>query len=159
MDLFLIRHAIAEERRAGLRDADRALTAKGRARFEAVVQSLGRSGFRFDRVYHSPWLRAAQTAEMLAAIHDGPLVCADELAEPPRAEFFGSLQGERVACVGHEPWMSDALSLLTIGDPNGHWLRFKKGGVAWLRGSPHPAQMTLCALLPPRGHATHSRGE
>lgn len=153
MDVFLIRHAIAEERRADLPDANRRLTERGRARFETVVQSLHRSGFRFDHVYHSPWLRAAETAELLEPITDGPLICTDELAQPPRAEFFASLRGDAVACVGHEPWMSDALSLLTTGDPHGPWLRFKKGGVAWLRGTPHPRSMELRALLPPRGHA------
>ena len=79
MDLFLIRHAIAEDRSASLLDADRELTDVGRTRFEAVVQSLDRAGFRFDRVYHSPWTRAAQTAELLAPINDGPLVPTDGL--------------------------------------------------------------------------------
>jgi phosphohistidine phosphatase len=152
MDVFLIRHAIAEDRREGLRDADRELTHKGRERFKAVVESLEDSGFRFDRVYHSPWLRAVQTAELLAPINHGPLISTDELAQPPRAAFFASLQGAAVACVGHEPWMSDTLSLLTTGDPHGPWLRFKKGGVAWLRGIPNPGSMELRALLPPRGH-------
>ena len=151
MDLFLVRHAIAEERRAGLPDAQRSLTDKGRARFKLVVRSLSRSGFRFDRVYHSPWLRALETAELLAPLKDGPLVAAEGLAGPPNPDFFASLEGEHVACVGHEPWMSDALSLLTTGDPDGHWLRFKKGGVAWLRGTPAPAAMHLRALIPPRG--------
>jgi len=151
MDLFLIRHAIAEERRAGFPDDQRALTDKGRERFQAIVQSLGRAGFRFDQVYHSPWLRALQTAELLAPIHDGRLISTEALAQSPRPDSFASLEGERVACVGHEPWMSDTLSLLTTGNPNGTWLRFKKGGVAWLRGHPSPASMELRALLPPRG--------
>ena len=153
MDLFLIRHAIAEERREGLVDADRSLTDKGRERFAAVVESLGRSGFRFDRVYHSPWLRALQTAEMLEPVTDGDLVSADGLARAPDPDFFTSIRGGSVACVGHEPWMSDTLSLLTTGDPHGPWLRFKKGGVAWLRGLPHPGGMELRALMPPRGTA------
>ncbi len=151
MDLFLIRHAIAEERRADLPDAERQLTDKGRARFEAIVRSLHDSGFHFDRVYHSPWLRAVQTAELLAPLNDGPMVATEELARPPRPEFFATLEGANVACVGHEPWMSDALSLLTTGNPHGPWLRFKKGGVAWLRGAAMPAAMELRALIPPRG--------
>ena len=153
MDLFLIRHAIAEERRAGLPDAQRALTEKGRTRFEAVVQSLDRAGFRFDRVYYSPWLRAAQTAELLTPITDGPLVATEGLAQPPRPDFFASLQGENTACVGHEPWMSDTISLLTTGSSDGTWLRLKKGAVTWLRGPPIPGSMELRALLPPRGHS------
>jgi len=153
MDLFLIRHAIAEDRAPSLLDAHRALTQAGRTRFEAVVQSLDRAGFRFDRVYHSPWLRAAQTAELLAPITDGPMVPTTGLAQPPDATFFGSLQGSSVACVGHEPWMSDTVALLTTGIPDGTWLRFKKGGVAWLRGTTIPTQMELRALWPPRGHS------
>lgn len=155
MDLFLVRHAIAEERRAGLPDSERALTDRGRARFEAIVSSLGRSGFRFDQVYHSPWRRAAQTAVLLEPLIDGDLHVADGLARAPHRDFFASLQGERVACVGHEPWMSDALSLLVIGSANGSWLRFKKGGVAWLRGAPNPAGMELRALIPPKGIAAY----
>ena len=151
MDLFLIRHAIAEERRADLPDPNRELTDRGRERFEAVVRSLHRSGFHFDHVYHSPWLRAVQTAELLAPLNDGSLVSTEELARPPRPELFASLRGDNVACVGHEPWMSDALSLLTTGNPHGPWLRFKKGGVAWLRGAPEPGSRELRALIPPRG--------
>ena len=150
MDLFLIRHAIAEERRDGLPDARRALTDKGRARFQSTVESLDRAGFRFDSVYYSPWTRAAQTAELLVPLTDGSLVVTEGLAQPPEPEFFASLVGDQVACVGHEPWMSDALSLLTTGDPQGDWLRFKKGAVAWLRGAPGPANMELRAFLPPR---------
>ena len=146
MDLFLIRHGIAEERRAGLPDADRALTNKGRTRFEAMVESLDRAGVRFDRVYHSPWLRAVQTAELLEPITDGPMMVAEGLAQPPEPDLFAPLEGKRVACVGHEPWLSDALSMLTTGNPHGSWLHFKKGGIAWLRGDPHPTSMQLRAL-------------
>ena len=153
MDLFLIRHAIAEKRRAGLPDAQRALTEKGRTRFEAVVHRLDRAGFRFDRVYYSPWLRAAETADLLAPITDGPLIATEGLAQSPQPDFFASLEGENVACVGHEPWMSDAVALLTTGTPNGTWLRLKKGSVTWLRGPPTPAQMQLRALW---GHSAPS---
>jgi phosphohistidine phosphatase len=146
MDLFLIRHAIAEERRAGLPDAQRALTEKGRARFEAVVHSLGQAGFSFDRVYHSSWLRASQTADLLTPITSGPLIATEALAQSPRPNFFASLEGSTVACVGHEPWLSDTVALLTTGTPNGTWLKLKKGSVTWLRGPPTPASMQLRAL-------------
>jgi len=65
MDLFLIRHAIAEERRAGLNDEDRKLTETGRKRFRAMVEDLRRGSIELDRVYTSPWKRAVQTAELL----------------------------------------------------------------------------------------------
>ncbi len=158
MDIFLVRHAIAEERRVDLPDAKRALTERGRQRFRAVVESLDAIGFRFDRVYTSPWLRAVQTAELLAPINDGPLISTEGLAQAPEPDFFESLQGQSVACVGHEPWMGQALALLTTGSRDGYWVRFKKGGVAWLRGQSHPGSMELRAFLPPRTQIVAPRG-
>ncbi len=152
MDLFLIRHAIAEERRTGLPDADRPLTDTGRRRFKQMVEGLDRGAIRFDRVYTSPWTRAVQTAELLAPVTDGELIATEGLAQAPDPAFFESLRGETIACVGHEPWMSDTLALLTTGDPEGTWIRFKKGAIAWLRGNPSPASMHLRALWIWKGH-------
>lgn len=150
MNLYLIRHAIAELRREGLPDAERQLTDKGRARFFKVVEGLAKAGVQFDCVYHSPWARAVQTAEMLRPIVDGKYVSTEGLASPPIPEFFASLSGTSVACVGHEPWMSDAVALLTLNDDDGSWMKFKKGGVAWLIGNPADPPMELQALWPPR---------
>ena len=150
MDLYLVRHAIAEEHRMDLPDADRQLTQRGRERFDRVVATLGRAEVAFDRVYHSPWRRAVQTAELLAPINQGDRIATDGLAQNPTADFFRSLEGERVACVGHEPWMSDAVALLAAGDDDGSWLRFKKGGVAWLQGLPGTGTMELAGFWAPK---------
>lgn len=152
MDVFLIRHAIAEERRAGLPDHERELTDVGRQRFKQMVADLERADIHFDRVYTSPWTRAVQTAELLEPVTRGPLVETGGLAQAPEADFFATLEGASVACVGHEPWMSDTLALLTTGDPLGTWVRFKKGAIAWLRGDPAPASMHLRALWIWKGH-------
>ena len=152
MDLFLIRHAIAEERRAGLPDQERQLTDVGRERFRQMVQDLERGEIHFDCVYTSPWTRAVQTAELLASVTDGKLIATEGLAQAPNPDFFASLEGQTIACVGHEPWISDALALLTTGDPCGSWVRFKKGAIAWLRGEPSLAGMHLRALWIWKGH-------
>lgn len=152
MDLYLIRHAIAEERRDGFPDTQRELTDMGRARFSRMVEDLARGKVRLDRVYTSPWTRAAQTAELLAPINRGGVIPTEGLAGAPRPDFFAGLLGETVACVGHEPWMSDTLALLTTGEPRGTWIRFKKGAIAWLRGEPSPADMHLRALWIWKGH-------
>ena len=96
MDLFLIRHAIAEERRTGLPDAQRALTKKGRTRFEAVVQGLDRAGFRFDHVYFTRFrLNQHQVRDYpnLAAwrrrVWDFPGVQAGSHLEHARKGYFG----------------------------------------------------------------------
>ena len=60
--------------------------------------------------------------------------------------------GETVAVVGHEPWLSELIAWLVVGEPADGDARFrmKKGGVAQLRGTPRPGRMQLRALLPPK---------
>ncbi|MDH3199887.1 MAG: hypothetical protein OEM15_03235, partial [Myxococcales bacterium] len=83
---------------------------------------------------------------------DGELISTEGLARAPDPAFFAGLEGQTIACVGHEPWISDTLALLTTGDPDGTWVRFKKGAIAWLRGEPSPASMHLRALWIWKGH-------
>lgn len=157
----MIRHATAVERIEGASDADdaaRPLTDRGRRRFRLVVRGLRRLGLDVDRVLHSPWTRAAQTADLLGRLVAGDLDevrrVTPHLAAPPRAELFADLAaagGDRVAVVGHEPWLADLLSLLTTGSTaHADALPFKKGGVAWLDGTASPGGMKLIAFLPPR---------
>lgn len=157
----MIRHATAVERIEGASDADdaaRPLTERGRRRFRRVVRGLRRLGLDVDRVVHSPWTRAAQTADLLGRLVDGGLDDArrvsPHLAAPPRAELFTDLAaagGDRVAVVGHEPWLADLLALLLTGSTaHADSLPFKKGGAAWLEGNPTPGGMKLIAFLPPR---------
>ena len=150
--LLLIRHGLAEDRRPGLADAARALTDEGRARFSGEVRGLSRLEVRLDRVFHSPWARAAQTAALLAPVLTGELEETALLARSPGPALIAALAaGKHVAAVGHEPWMSALLSILVSGTVSlADRLPFKKGGVAWLDGDPEPGRMTLVALLPPR---------
>lgn len=150
MELFLVRHAIAEARAAGRPDEDRALTPKGRQRFEAEVRGLLALGVAFDRLLHSPWRRAAQTAALLAPCCEVAPEPCEALARAPDPELLRALEGERVALVGHEPWLSELAAWLCLGRADGSWLELKKGGVIWLGGPPEPGQMVLRALHPPR---------
>lgn len=153
LSLFVVRHAIAVERSLGRADADRALTEEGRARFAREVAGLSVLGLGLDRVLHSPWLRARETAEMLAPLLEpgAAIEVEDELARAPRPALLDRLGEGRVAVVGHEPWLSDLIAWLVSGDP-GHGAAFelKKGAVAQLEGRPRPGAMELRALLPPK---------
>jgi phosphohistidine phosphatase len=150
VEILIVRHAIAEERRAGLLDEQRQLTDRGRERFALVVAGLRQLGLEVDRLLHSPWKRAVQTAQLLEPILNGAKMSTDLLASPPGPELLEQIEGERVALVGHEPWMSELLEILIAGDGVSVAVAFKKGGVAWLRGSPRPGGAELQALIPPK---------
>ncbi len=151
MELFVIRHAIAVPGSMLLADAERPLTPQGRKRFAQAVLGLQHLKIRFDRLYHSPWQRAAETAELLTPVLAGKAVESLALARAPSQDLLETLVGERVALVGHEPWMGELVAWLTTGAPSdGSVFAFKRGGVAWLEGSPQPGQMVLQAFLPPK---------
>jgi phosphohistidine phosphatase len=171
MELFLVRHATAEPRGddaaeeaesdAGSESADasRSLTDRGRERFSAELRGLRVLDVQLDLILHSPFLRAVQTAEMLASLlaGDGESEVSALLAGPPREALLQRLAAagrdghDRVAVVGHQPFLGELCAILVHGssDPAERY-EFKKGGVAWLEGEPRPAGMTLRALLPPR---------
>lgn len=158
MELFLVRHAAAEDVAPQGADERRALTPEGAKRFRKQVRGLERLGLRFDRVLHSPLLRAQETAELLLPACDGELEVAHELATEPAEDLLariGAAPAERVALVGHEPWLSRTLAWLVFGwkvyDSSARMGLFdwEKGGVAHLVGDPRPGTMTLVAFYPP----------
>ena len=151
MELFLIRHAIAVPRSPSLPDAERPLTPQGRERFTQAVAGLQRLGIRLRQVHHSPWLRAVETAALLAPVLQGDLLPTQALARPPEADLLHEIDQTPAALVGHEPWMSELLAWLITGSPaSGAMFDFKKGGVAWLEGPLRPGSMVLRAYLPPK---------
>jgi len=154
MDLFLIRHAIAEEPRPGLADADRSLTPDGRGQFERAVAGLARLGLRAERCWHSPWRRAAETAALLAPVLGAPPVVEPLLAEPPGPALLARLGAEpaaaALALVGHQPWLGELAAWLALGAPtHAGGLRVRKGGLLWLRGAPTAGGMEHEAVLKP----------
>lgn len=147
MEVFLIRHASAED---GPDDAARPLSAKGRKRFKETVAGLVSLQVKFDRLLHSPKLRAVETAELLLPLVEGKRESTPLLAVAPSAALLELLRGPVIAAVGHEPHLSALLAWLVTGDAAlGKGFELKKGAVAWLEGTPTPGAMRLRALLPP----------
>jgi phosphohistidine phosphatase len=149
--LFLVRHAPAVASRRGAGDADRRLSPRGRLKFVLVARGLRRLGIRFDRVLYSPKARAAETAEILAPLVKGTSASSQALTRAPSAALLNEIRGERVAVVGHEPWLSALAAWLVTGDRDrGTRFEMKKGGVIVLEGDPRPGAMRLVAALPPK---------
>ncbi len=146
MRLYLIRHAVAEPRETWTSDdSSRPLTRKGVRSAQRVASALGRMGLDPGVVITSPYVRCAQTADILAeALRSPGLVDHDDRLEPgfgPRAlaDVLSGRQGhDEVVLVGHEPDMSDVVAALTGGSR----VDFKKGAVA---------RIDLYALDPPAG--------
>lgn len=153
MQLYVIRHGIAEDVGPGDDDASRALTSDGEKKLRREVKGLRELGWIFDHVLTSPWLRAKQTAALLAPLAEADAIETELLAAPPSRELMtlvAQTKGEHVAVVGHEPWLGELVQWLTLGDPHRDAIGLKKGGIAWLSGTPVPGAMKLRALLPPR---------
>ena len=159
MDLFVIRHAVAEDAEDGQDDAARQLTSDGTRKFKRSVQGVRELGWTFERVLTSPWARAMTTAELLAPITAGPTIVTDLLCDKPRPELFALIaeatgpqeSKHATAVVGHEPWLSELVAWLAFGDPrHGEAFDLKKGGMVWLQGTAVPGGMMLRAMLTPK---------
>jgi phosphohistidine phosphatase len=159
MDLYVIRHAIAQEARDDLPDTERELTRKGRRRFRDVVRGLDAHGVELDRVLYSPWKRAAETAHLLSPIiadrRRDALVATDALTASPNQHLldlmFAHSAAGTVGVVGHEPWLSELIALLVFGDTLKRTaFELKKGSVAHLEGDATVGGMVLLSLIPPK---------
>jgi phosphohistidine phosphatase len=110
--VFLVRHAKAERENPG-GDAARALTDGGRERFSALLAALG-GRLAVSRVVTSPYVRARQTAELVASHASAPL--EEDAALASGATGAGILAAAReagpgAALVGHNPEIAEALQL------------------------------------------------
>ena len=139
MELYLVRHAIAEKRDPARwpDDSQRPLTPEGIARFRPAARGLARIVPKVERVLSSPWTRAWQTAEIL---HDeggwpSPELCPEVSGDrwpADAAELLTDVAATSLAFVGHEPHLSSLASLLLTGEPALLQLEKKKGGVTFL---------------------------
>ena len=153
MQLFVIRHGIAEEAAVGQDDPSRELTREGRKKLKRIAKGMRALEFSFDRILTSPWARAAQTAAVLARASKLEPIATDLLCQSPRAELLALIaeSGEPTAVVGHQPWLGELIAWLAFGDTrHGEQLELKKGSLVWLDGATIPGGMTIRASLPPK---------
>lgn len=65
MNLYLVRHGAAEDKKPGGRDFDRGLTEEGKKKMSAAVKGWKALIPGFDTLVSSPLIRAVQTAEIV----------------------------------------------------------------------------------------------
>ncbi len=135
MDCVLFRHGIAVEREEwDGPDTDRPLTERGVKRVSQVVAGLRWLEVQPTYIFSSPLVRALETADILQASMSIPSAIkrVDELlpdANPERLlAVFRDLPPEStVLCVGHEPHLGLAASMILAGKPSSAF-PFKKAG-------------------------------
>ena len=138
MNLYLLRHGIAVDPSVPdfAKDAERPLTPRGRRRLRQIAGAMGALKISLDVILSSPYMRAKQTAEIVAASLKlkKRLKFSNALA-PGGAPSILIRQLEReqpapgkILLVGHEPDLSQLVSLLTTGGPHLE-LDFKKSGL------------------------------
>jgi len=156
MRLIVVRHGIAVPRGTpGIPDEKRPLTPEGEERFFEAAAGIARLLERPDALLTSPWLRATQTAAILAKAWRGIEPTQTEaLAGRPFAEQAAVLdrypRKATVAIVGHEPHLSSLLGRL-VGARHGERLEMKKGGMALLEVPGTLAEGgTLLMFVPPK---------
>ena len=140
MDLYIIRHAIAVDRATSddESDSERPLTDKGRKKMRQIAKALRHLGVEFDLILSSPYVRACETAEILADVFKmkKEIVFSDHLIPDGNPELLIGEINEKhsvdsLAMVGHEPHLSSLIGLLT-SEGSRLALTLKKGGVCHL---------------------------
>jgi phosphohistidine phosphatase len=161
MELYLIRHGIAEDKGLGIKDEERSLTKEGRQKTEKVAQKLVKLGLSFDLILTSPLVRARQTAEILIEeklssqleesshlAHDGQISSwLKDWLEPRNYS-----QNTQLALVGHEPDLTSWAEILLWGEVK-ESLVLKKAGMIGIKlpetGSPL-GRSQMFWLTPPK---------
>ncbi len=118
MLVYLFRHGRAQEQAAS--DAQRELTEEGRAQVDSIISQLQQQQPAIDQVLCSPYIRARQTADTLAESLGGVPVSEfsgllPQTSAPDLLRQLAELSGTATALVGHNPLLSQLLSLMVDG--------------------------------------------
>ena len=156
MQLYILRHGIAEDAGPGRSDEERALTGEGKDKLRRVLDRARRAGTTPTLILTSPYVRAVQTAR-LAAQHLG---CRHEPVEtdalvpsgsPLRVweEIRAHHAEEQLLLSGHEPLLSQLVSYLL--DSPALAVDMKKGAMVRIqleRFGPEPHGILVWMLTP-----------
>lgn len=116
MELYLLRHGIAEN---GSPDAGRKLTDRGKEKSAAVARMARRAGVEPSLIVSSPYVRAVETAEIVAAEmgYAAPIVRFESLVPHGTPEgVWNDIADHRsesaILLAGHEPLLSILMAWL-----------------------------------------------
>ncbi len=136
MELYFIRHAIAVDRMDPnvKSDEERWLTEEGIKKMEKAAKGFHRIVDRLDLIYTSPYVRARETAEIVAKeFKKTKMETIEDLAPGVHFDMIAERAGKHalessLAFVGHEPDMSSLASILLTGTARSGF-EMKKGAI------------------------------
>ena len=137
MEIYLLRHGIAENRSPSGSDADRRLTEEGRAKLRRVLERAHSAGVNPSLILSSPLRRAIETAEIAARElgYEGRIVRTEAL-EPDSSpqKVWDEIRRHReeaaVLVAGHEPLFSATVAWM-LGSTRA-MVHFRKGALVCL---------------------------
>ncbi|HKS83725.1 MAG TPA: phosphohistidine phosphatase SixA [Candidatus Acidoferrales bacterium] len=157
MILYIVRHGIAVDRADPKAPAEpeRPLTAEGMKKARSAALGLREMGVKPDAFITSPYVRAAQTAEIFAEALGYSLekIRSSDALKPSGnpTDFLKEvmhLRAKEVMCFGHAPHLDQLISLLAGG--RGVFTELRKSGVACFERGPSDGRWDLLWLLTPK---------
>ena len=137
MDIYILRHGIAVERGTPgyKKDSDRPLTKDGEEKMRQIAEAMLGMGLKFDLILSSPYVRAQQTAKIVAkALGEEVTYTKSLVPDADPLDLIAEINDEKphtVLLVGHEPDLSQLISMLACGTTAGTF-ELKKGGLCKL---------------------------
>jgi phosphohistidine phosphatase len=119
MEIYILRHGLAEEAAAGMRDAERPLTPEGAKKLQSVLRRARAIDVQPPLILTSPYRRARETAQVaLEALRNGSKLVESRALTPessPEAvwdEIRIHKSAAQIMIVGHEPLLSSVYAYL-----------------------------------------------
>ena len=137
MDIYILRHGIAVERGTPgyKKDSDRPLTKDGEEKMRQIAEAMVGMELKFDLILSSPYVRAQQTAKIVAkALGEEVTFTKFLVPDADPLDLIAEINDEKphtVLLVGHEPDLSQLISMLACGTTAGTF-ELKKGGLCKL---------------------------
>jgi len=119
MNLFLLRHSIAEKPSPSKSDSNRGLTQEGKNIILSVSKFIKTIEPNLQIILSSPYLRAYQTAEIILQTFDNKIKLLKEnnlaagCTSGTLIEILNSYEEENILIVGHQPDISNHISNFT----------------------------------------------
>ncbi|HVB85135.1 MAG TPA: phosphohistidine phosphatase SixA [Candidatus Dormibacteraeota bacterium] len=157
MILYLVRHGIAVDRTDPKcpPDPERPLTARGVQKTRLAALGLKELGAKPDAILTSPYVRAAQTAEIFAEALGFPLekIRVSEFLKPgdnpaETLREISRIRAKEVACFGHAPHLDMMIAYLT--GARTAFTELKKAGAACLEQASAQGRWELRWLAVPK---------